>query len=634
MAFREATGSNPMHTVYYLSENEEKAEMDQASKENVSEIQIEVTGEDGKMEQVTIRKKGNADEDSSADDEGMSFWQKAYRYFACHNREVESIPYHKRKLDEKNDKFVDLQKQYRLIALQLEKEEEKKIDNRVSDSFLKQFDGIDKLPVKIETSVVDDSDNAKSKVPQIIQDAGNVAVGVGKGAAVVAGGITGQAFKQIRQLGKAGLHGAITVTKTLEYLTIGAAYQKSTTGIVTFNSRVAAASACQMLLTHEPNGMDIKTAPEPSEIIWSNIAVPEPQQESRTQVSDAIFAVGAIFWSALTAGVTALSSLDRLSVYVPGLHQYREQYWYDLISGWLPVLILLGLLNLLPIIFDLVATRYQKKKSLAEVQQVVMSRYFYYQLANVLIAVTAGSLFESIGKIADNPSDILKLLGDSLPTVATYFMDIIIVKILTGLPLELLRVFPLLMMIFYQKCTDRKKRTLRECRSGIYENPQIYYGYVYPELLMVLIICMTYATIAPLISLFGAAYFGLALLVYKYQLLFVYIPKYESGGSFWHPCFRRSLISLLAGQLTLIGFMIVRAGVIEATLLVPLPFITLMFWRYCDDKMFKPTSVLSLFDALKEDRVTCTMNIICFRIWRRPRIMCLHSVPTISFNHR
>ncbi|CAN0082613.1 unnamed protein product, partial [Hapterophycus canaliculatus] len=56
---------------------------------------------------------------------------------------------------------------------------------------------------------------------------------------------------------------------------------------------------------------------------------------------------------------------------------------------------------------------------------------------------------------------------------------------------------------------------------------------VYPTLLLVLVVCFVYAVISPFIVPAGAIFFAFAYLVYKYQALYVYVPKYESGGVFW-----------------------------------------------------------------------------------------------------
>jgi len=50
--------------------------------------------------------------------------------------------------------------------------------------------------------------------------------------------------------------------------------------------------------------------------------------------------------------------------------------------------------------------------------------------------------------------------------------------------------------------------------------PMINYGVVYPQAILMFVITMLYSVVYPLIVIFGAIYFGMAYVVYKYKLLF------------------------------------------------------------------------------------------------------------------
>jgi hypothetical protein len=50
--------------------------------------------------------------------------------------------------------------------------------------------------------------------------------------------------------------------------------------------------------------------------------------------------------------------------------------------------------------------------------------------------------------------------------------------------------------------------------------PMINYGVVYPQAILMFVITMLYSVVQPLIVIFGAVYFGMAYVVYKYKLLF------------------------------------------------------------------------------------------------------------------
>ena len=50
--------------------------------------------------------------------------------------------------------------------------------------------------------------------------------------------------------------------------------------------------------------------------------------------------------------------------------------------------------------------------------------------------------------------------------------------------------------------------------------PMINYGVVYPQAILMFVITMLYSVVQPLIVIFGAIYFGVGYVVYKYKLLF------------------------------------------------------------------------------------------------------------------
>lgn len=50
--------------------------------------------------------------------------------------------------------------------------------------------------------------------------------------------------------------------------------------------------------------------------------------------------------------------------------------------------------------------------------------------------------------------------------------------------------------------------------------PMINYGVVYPQAILIFVITLLYSVIQPLIVVFGAVYFGVGYVVYKYKLLF------------------------------------------------------------------------------------------------------------------
>ena len=60
------------------------------------------------------------------------------------------------------------------------------------------------------------------------------------------------------------------------------------------------------------------------------------------------------------------------------------------LNGYLPVLALLVIIEVLPEVFWLIATKIERRKLRSDVQKKILTRYFIYQLANIYVTTTAG----------------------------------------------------------------------------------------------------------------------------------------------------------------------------------------------------------------------------------------------------
>jgi hypothetical protein len=335
----------------------------------------------------------------------------------------------------------------------------------------------------------------------------------------------------------------------------------SRTGFVTFIDLSSVTCVASAPLTHKPNTLEVTVAPEARDILWQNCHYTADLRKRREANASNFLALGALLWSIPLAFIQGVSSAENVAQ-LPGMEWILE---YDngnlalFINAYLPVVALLGLIMLLPIIFDWVARSYEKRKTQSDVQRSLVGRYFYYQLANIYISVTAGSLWKSAADIIARPSAGLEILGNSLPTVVGYFISLIITKILAGLPMVILRLGALSRYLLLRLITREQFLTQREL-DQVYRAEPCLYGWEYPTQLLVIVICFTYACISPFILVFGALYFIGALMVYKKQVLYVYTPSYESGGSLFPLVCDRTIVGLICGQLTFMGYSIIRGG--------------------------------------------------------------------------
>eukprot|EP00953_Heterococcus_sp_UTEX-ZZ885_P008706 5186-Heterococcus_DN1.PRE.4 len=120
------------------------------------------------------------------------------------------------------------------------------------------------------------------------------------------------------------------------------------------------------------------------------------------------------------------------------------------------------------------------------------------QLANIYVTVTAGSIFKAVEAILRKPDTVLGLLGGALPLVAVYFTNLIIVKVVGGLMMELCfggRPLKFWRILCIELFTNPKLRTKEDRTRGVFEHTEPWYGRFFADftlVLMVVFICEYY----------------------------------------------------------------------------------------------------------------------------------------------
>ncbi|CAM9697534.1 unnamed protein product, partial [Ectocarpus sp. 4 AP-2014] len=380
----------------------------------------------------------------------------------------------------------------------------------------------------------------------------------------------------------------------------------SGTGFVTFKCLSGRACAVSTLVTNRPEVFNLTPAPEPRDIVWKNVTNHVIHVQNRNRLVNLGLALGIIFWSVVVSGIQTLSKVDTIAQVFPAVEKAAEENTFltSLLEAYLPVTILLIIINLLYFILKWMALHLEGYKTYSEVERAVMSRYFFYQLANVFVTIGAGSIKDAIEKIFQQPRELLNVLGETVPKVAVYFINLIIVKVVTGLLLELCfggRSLKFWRILFAETFTDPGLRTKAGKTRGAYEPSEPWYGRFFADFLLIMLIVFTFQVIAPVVAVAGLLYFMFAEIIYKYQLLHCYWPLYESGGLFFHKLFRQLVVGAVAGQVTLIGYMSIRQGLRQWPFLLPLPLLVLYSSSRWRDAGRQTSNMLSLDKAVLQD---------------------------------
>jgi len=365
--------------------------------------------------------------------------------------------------------------------------------------------------------------------------------------------------------------------------------------------------ACQVVLDEDAVlGLELvaSPAPEPGDVVWHNVARPQAQRLVRQFFVEVALLWGLAFWSVPVSLLQAWCSVARLQQLL-GFElpvQFVNSNLYAVLTLYLPVMALLGLLEALPAVLYRLALRYEGIKSRSALQMITMQRYWRFQLATIVVTVLSGSISDSLKRILDHPPSLLWQLGQSVPNVAVYFLVTVLSSALVVAPISLLRL-PLLAQLACAATGRGLRRLLCPGRGGPREPgaalPQDFvdspdHAADLSALLLVLLVCVTYATIAPLIMPAGLLFFAAKWAVLAVRYLYVHAPRFDSGGAFWYLIWNQALLALVFGNLTTLAVVGMMSGYAQLPFLLPLPFLPIGFKLRAEYRFAQPSRRLSL----------------------------------------
>ncbi|OMO70955.1 hypothetical protein COLO4_28430 [Corchorus olitorius] len=323
---------------------------------------------------------------------------------------------------------------------------------------------------------------------------------------------------------------------------------------VFFRTRYAAVVAAQVLQSPNPMLWVTELAPEPRDVYWSNLSIPYKQVWLR-KITILLGAIVVMFLFIVpVAFVQGLTQLDQLSHAFPFLKGIlKKKYVNQVVTGYLPSVVLILFMYAVPPTMMLFST----------MEGNISRRSIIRQL----------SVFSSV-------RDIPVQLAKAVPTQNTFFITYVLTSGWASLACEVIQLFPLL-------CNVLRKFILRTKEEPLSWALTFPYHTEIPRLLLFGLIGFTCSVMAPLILPFLLVYFFLAFLVYRNQILHVYVTKYESGGQFWPIVHNTTIFSMVLTQIIALGVFGIKKSPIASGFTIPLIFLTLLFNEYCR-KRFSP----------------------------------------------
>ncbi|TBU46588.1 hypothetical protein BD309DRAFT_953693 [Dichomitus squalens] len=367
---------------------------------------------------------------------------------------------------------------------------------------------------------------------------------------------------------------------------------------VTFEKMSSAQIAAQAIHASQPTQSLTHLAPEPRDIVWTAISHSPLNALVREWLVMGAMVVLQFFWFIPITALASLLSPEEIRKIIPWLGEMMDRN--ERIGALVQTLSSMGMVMLnatLPFLLEGL-TYIQPLPARSWIEYSVMKKYFLFLLVNVVfIFLVASTYWQLVRDLAQSPAKGLEKLAQALNAgnARHFFVSYVILQGFGLMPLQLLNLGIIIPRLFFRLFITRTPRDFAELNAP----PMINYGIVYPQAILVFVITLLYSVIQPLILVFGAVYFGVAYVVYKYKLLFVFYKPYESQGQAWPITFHRLIWGVLIFIIFMSGMFIVKKSFILATLLAPLLAGTLLWWYYTD-KQFRPLSKFVSLSSVHE----------------------------------
>lgn len=205
-----------------------------------------------------------------------------------------------------------------------------------------------------------------------------------------------------------------------------------------------------------------------------------------------------------------------------------------------------------------------------------------YQLVNVYTATLSSTVWGSLYDAINSPEKLVSLIASTLPSSSVFFINVIIVQIFVAIPVRLLRWIQLIWWVFLRMFTPETKMTARQLFEGPLAPLPTDYELIVPYILFVLCALVLYWVIAPFLPLFATLFFVCQYFAFKYQALYVFEPPFETGGQFFYPIFRFSMLCLIISSVLNITYVIIKDGHVQGPLMFPIPLAIYYSWDRMD----------------------------------------------------
>ncbi|XP_014633436.1 CSC1-like protein At1g69450 [Glycine soja] len=361
---------------------------------------------------------------------------------------------------------------------------------------------------------------------------------------------------------------------------------------VFFKSRFGAASAFHLQLSVNPTHWITELAPEPRDVYWPFFSESFTRRWISKLVVVLVCTTFTVVFLIPVVIVQGLTNLNQLEILFPFLTSITIKFVSQIVTGYLPSLILQLFLKLVPPAMEFLSS-IQGYISHSDIEMSASRKVLWFTVWHVFFAtVLSGSILSMLNAVLD-PKSIPGKLAVAVPAQASFFITYVVTQGWTSVSSELFRVIPFIFSWITRPFTSQDDE---------FEVPSTPYHKDIPRVLFFGLLGITYFFLAPLILPFLLAYFCLAYIIFRNQFINVYAPKYDTAGKFWPIIHNSMIFSLVLMHIIAVGIFALKKLSLASTLTMPLPVLTLLFNEYCRKRFLPIFAAYSAESLIKKDR--------------------------------
>ncbi|KAI9658929.1 MAG: hypothetical protein M1821_001889 [Bathelium mastoideum] len=334
-------------------------------------------------------------------------------------------------------------------------------------------------------------------------------------------------------------------------------YPLMNSAFIQFNHQAAAHMACQSLSHHVPKKMSPrKVEVSPQDVLWNNLSVKWWERYSRTLlVFMSIVALTFLYLIPVTfaSALSNIGQLERFS-FLKWIARLPPKVVAG-ITGVLPQLLLGLCLLLVPLIIRLLAS-FQGMATGASVELSIQVYYFLFLFIQVFLVVSLSSgIFGILQRLTDNPTRVTELLAQYLPGASNFFFSYLILQALSISAGQLVQLLQLFLWFVWAPMNDSTARQKFHRQVTLPFNQG---GTLFPVYTNFACIGLIYSVISPLIMVFNLITFSLFWIAHRYNALFVYQFRNDTGGLLFPKAINQLFTGLYVMDLCMIGLFFIR----------------------------------------------------------------------------